>query len=308
MVLWLCSAGSWSIAVSSQGLSAKGLSASSGTGGPFSTGPWSAADMHGVDVANGPATEDVQGVSWPDDRFAGPATTSGAVDAHVNAGKVSGGADRRTEARGQADGAVDDGGAVTAAGAEERLRLAIDEQHDRVVRGEQVGAGGSLHLGGVDHEGFLSGRGVTAPAGKRGAGGGATPRAAAGRGADRPLSRPPVGARFGGLTPHQRRQSGGPVASFLTALCCSGTAQHRTCPSAPAISARASAWRPKRSAAWLLSAGGNPGLAEAVRLLSSEVAARTTSRPALPGAGRRLPGRCSRPSCSRALHPRSHFP
>jgi hypothetical protein len=103
--------------------------------------------MHGVDVANGPATEDVRVVSWPDDRFDGPATTSGAVYAHVNAGKVSGGADRLTEARGQADGAVDGGGAVTAAGAEERLRLAIDEEHDRVVRGEQVGGWGQLSPG-----------------------------------------------------------------------------------------------------------------------------------------------------------------
>ncbi|MCT4352780.1 M4 family metallopeptidase [Streptomyces sp. Je 1-79] len=41
-----------------------------------------------LDVANGPVTEDVKVVSSPTDRFSGTATTSGAVDAHLNAGKV----------------------------------------------------------------------------------------------------------------------------------------------------------------------------------------------------------------------------
>ncbi|MFE5487945.1 M4 family metallopeptidase [Streptomyces sp. NPDC056527] len=41
-----------------------------------------------LEVANGPVTEDVKVVSSPTDRFEGTATTSGAVDAHLNAAKV----------------------------------------------------------------------------------------------------------------------------------------------------------------------------------------------------------------------------
>ncbi|MFD5002395.1 M4 family metallopeptidase [Streptomyces mutabilis] len=49
---------------------------------------YDAARKNYLDVANGPVTEDVKVVSSPGDRFDGAATTSGAVDAHVNAGKV----------------------------------------------------------------------------------------------------------------------------------------------------------------------------------------------------------------------------
>ncbi|KFG71893.1 M4 family metallopeptidase [Streptomyces mutabilis] len=49
---------------------------------------YDAARKNYLDVANGPVTEDVKVVSSHGDRFDGAATMSGAVDAHVNAGKV----------------------------------------------------------------------------------------------------------------------------------------------------------------------------------------------------------------------------
>ncbi|MFH8926561.1 M4 family metallopeptidase [Streptomyces pristinaespiralis] len=56
------------------------------SGGQIRT--YDAARKNYLDVAYGPVTEDVRVVSSPDDRFDGSATSSGAVDAHVNAGKV----------------------------------------------------------------------------------------------------------------------------------------------------------------------------------------------------------------------------
>ncbi|MFB7372102.1 M4 family metallopeptidase [Streptomyces sp. NPDC056222] len=71
--------GSYSLIDSSRAMFAK-------TGGQIRT--YDANRKSYLEVANGPVTEDVKVVASPTDRFEGTATTSGAVDAHLNAAKV----------------------------------------------------------------------------------------------------------------------------------------------------------------------------------------------------------------------------
>lgn len=71
--------GSYTLVDSSRAMFAK-------TGGQIRT--YDANRKSYLEVANGPVTDDVKVVPSPSDRFEGTATTSGAVDAHLNAAKV----------------------------------------------------------------------------------------------------------------------------------------------------------------------------------------------------------------------------